>query len=130
MLRSKNGAQKAKITEKVHKPALAVNVINFELNRFNASIWVPWSPSDTKSYNALIKVFKFIRYVERNKMHFCLYSSISVKLLHREPGFSDVGKDCELQGKKSKTVRKHKNYLDTKYFFVFCTFCFFYPSDG
>ena len=42
------GAQRAKISEKVHKPPLGVNVINFELNGFNAFIWIPWSPSDTK----------------------------------------------------------------------------------
>ena len=53
-------AQRAKIAKKVHKPPLGVNVINFESNGFNASIWVPWSPSDQKNYNALIKVFKFI----------------------------------------------------------------------
>ena len=48
------------IAEKVHKPPIRVSVINFELNGFNASIWVSWSPSDPKSYNALIEVFKFI----------------------------------------------------------------------
>ena len=32
------GTQRAKFAEKVHKPPLAVNVINFELNEFNASI--------------------------------------------------------------------------------------------
>ena len=42
------GAQRAKIAEKVHKPPLGVNVINFDLNGFNASIWVSWSPSDFK----------------------------------------------------------------------------------
>ena len=42
------GAQWAKIAKKVHKPPLWVNVINFELNLHDASIWVPWSPSDTK----------------------------------------------------------------------------------
>ena len=52
--------QRAKILEKVHKPPLGVNVINFELNGFNAFTWVPWSPSDTKCYNALIEVFKII----------------------------------------------------------------------
>ena len=58
-------AQRAKFAEKVHKPPLWVNVINFELNGLDASIWVPWSPS--KSHDALI--FKFIR----NKLHFCTY---------------------------------------------------------
>ena len=29
-------------------PPLWVNVINFELNGLDASIWVPWSPSDPK----------------------------------------------------------------------------------
>ena len=41
-------AQRAKFAEKVHKPPLWVNVINFELNGLDASIWVPWSPSDPK----------------------------------------------------------------------------------
>ena len=42
------GAPRAKFAEKVHKPPLWVNVINFELNGLDASIWVPWSPSDPK----------------------------------------------------------------------------------
>ena len=33
--------QRAKFAEKVHKPPLCINVINFELNWFDASIWVP-----------------------------------------------------------------------------------------
>ena len=40
--------QRAKIVEKVHKAPIGVNVINLEFNGFNASIKVPWSPSDTK----------------------------------------------------------------------------------
>ena len=41
-----------------------VNVINFELNGLNASMWVSWSPSDPqKSYDTLIEVFKVIRYL-------------------------------------------------------------------
>ena len=43
-----DGTQRAKFSEKVHKPSLGVNAINFELTVFNASIWVPWSPSDPK----------------------------------------------------------------------------------
>ena len=39
----------AKFSEKVHKPSLWINVINFELNVFNVSILVPWSPLDPKS---------------------------------------------------------------------------------
>ena len=58
------GAQRAKFARKVHKPPLGVNVINFELNGFNVFLWVPWSLSESK-------VFKFTKYVERNKMHFC-----------------------------------------------------------
>ena len=42
------GAQRAQIAEKVHKPPLGVNVINFDLNGFNASIWVSWSPLGLK----------------------------------------------------------------------------------
>jgi hypothetical protein len=36
----------AKFAEKVHKPPFWFNVINFELNGIDASIRVPWSPSD------------------------------------------------------------------------------------
>ena len=57
-----DASQKAKIAEKVHKPTLTVNAINFELNGFNFSIWVSWSPSESKSYNSMIKVFKVRRF--------------------------------------------------------------------
>ena len=60
------GAPRAKFAEKVHKPPLWVIVIKLiELNGLDASIWVPWSPSDPKKLwcTALIEVFKFIRYV-------------------------------------------------------------------
>ena len=56
--------QRAKLAEKVHKPPLRVNVINFEVNGFNASIYgSPGVPQTPKSHDALIEVFKFIRYV-------------------------------------------------------------------
>ena len=45
---STSAAHRGKIAEKVHKPPLGVNVINFELNGFTESIWVSWSPSDQK----------------------------------------------------------------------------------
>ena len=41
-----HGSYRAKFAEKVHKPPLGIDVLNFELNGFNASIWVPWSPPD------------------------------------------------------------------------------------
>ena len=41
-------AQRAKFAKKVHNSPLRFYVINFELYGFNASIWVPWSPSDPK----------------------------------------------------------------------------------
>ena len=46
--RAQIAAQRAKFAKKVHKPPLGVIVINFELNWFNGSIWVPWNPSDPK----------------------------------------------------------------------------------
>ena len=58
----RRGAQRAKFAEKVHKPPLGVNVIDFELKGFNASIWIPRTP---KSHDALIEVFKFIRCVKK-----------------------------------------------------------------
>ena len=62
--------QRAKFSKNVHKPPHWVNVINFELDGLDASIWVPWkSQRPQKSHDALIKIFKFIR----NKLHFCTY---------------------------------------------------------
>ena len=60
-------AQRAKFARKVHKPPLGVNVINFELNGSNVFLWVPWSLSESK-------VFKFTKYVERNKMHLAFFT--------------------------------------------------------
>ena len=54
------------VSYKARRFSLWVNVINFELNGLDASIWVPWSPS---GHDALIEVFKFIR----NKPHLCTY---------------------------------------------------------
>ena len=55
-----DAAQRAKFTKKVHKPPLRINVINFELDGFNASMPVLQTP---KSCDAVIEVFKFIRYM-------------------------------------------------------------------
>ena len=58
--------QRVEIAEKFQKPAPGVNVINFELNGFNASIWVSWchTAQAPKSYNALVLKSG------KNKMHF------------------------------------------------------------
>ena len=53
------GGQRANFVKKVHKP-LRINVINFELDGFNASMPVLQTP---KSCDAVIEVFKFIRYM-------------------------------------------------------------------
>ena len=57
-------AQRAKFVEKVHKPPLRVNVINFELNGLKmhqyGSLGLPQTP---QKCDALIEVFQFIRYV-------------------------------------------------------------------
>ena len=53
-------AQRVKFAEKVQKPPLGFNFVKFELDGFNESIWVPWTP---KSCDAPIELFKFIRYV-------------------------------------------------------------------
>ena len=67
-----DGTQRAKFAQKVHKPPLGVNIINFELNGFKA---VPQTP---KSY--IDRNIQIHRYVERNKMHFSTYSSISAEI--------------------------------------------------
>ena len=43
-----HATQRVKIAEKVHKPPLGINFINFEPNGFNASIWVSWCHTGTK----------------------------------------------------------------------------------
>ena len=43
-----HGTQRAKFSKNVHKPPHWVNVINFELDGLDASIWVPWKHSDPK----------------------------------------------------------------------------------
>ena len=57
------GAQRAKFAKKVHKPPLRVNVniLNqMDLMHQYGSLGVPQTP---KSCDAVIEVFKFIRYV-------------------------------------------------------------------
>ena len=50
--------ERAKLAKKVHKPPLLVNVMEFELNGFNASIWVPWTSSDPKKLSCLDRNFQ------------------------------------------------------------------------
>ena len=81
-------AHRAKFVKKVHKPPLGVNVIKFELNGFNVSISVFWSPTDPpKGYDALIKVFKVIGYV---LIIFCTYSNISGNISFQYIDFPDI----------------------------------------
>jgi hypothetical protein len=51
------GTQRAKFSQKVHKPPLGVIVINFELMHSYGSPGVPQTPT---IYHALIEIFKFI----------------------------------------------------------------------
>ena len=60
----------ASIAQNVKKPPLTVNVIDFDFFGFNVSIWVPWSTLGPKPYGTLVELFRFTRYVERNKVHF------------------------------------------------------------
>ena len=65
------GALRAKIDQKVKKPPLRVNDINFD---FFFVFMYPYGslgiPSVPKSRDALVESFRFTRYVERNKVHF------------------------------------------------------------
>ena len=47
-----SNTQRAKFPKKFHKPPLGVNIINFELNWFNASIRVPWNVSESATLNS------------------------------------------------------------------------------
>jgi hypothetical protein len=59
-----------RIAQDVKKPPLTVNVTNFESFDFNVSIWVLGVPLVPKSHDTLVELFRFTRYVERNKVHF------------------------------------------------------------
>ena len=61
----------------VKKPPLTVNVIDFEIFGFYVSIWVPWSPLRVplvpKSHDSLVELFRFTRFVKRNKVCFAQF---------------------------------------------------------
>ena len=61
----RGGAPWARAANFVKKPRLIVNVTYLELNIFNASMWLEVHQTP-KSHNALIDVFKFIRYIQIN----------------------------------------------------------------
>jgi hypothetical protein len=50
------------------KPSLTVNVIDFEFFGFNVTLWVPWSSLGVPLVSK--EIFRFTRYLERNKVHF------------------------------------------------------------
>ena len=66
----------------------------------------PGVPQTPKSYNALIEVFKFMWYVERNKMHFACILPFQWNHYIEWPVISDVGLNCESQGEKGRRCRK------------------------
>ena len=77
----------------------------------------------------VIKLFKLIRYVDRNKIHLYSDFSISVKSLHRVV-FLISAKIVSSRVKRAKHVENIKKYLGTKNFlFSFTSICFFYPGD-
>ena len=65
------GALWARIAQNVKKPPLNVNAIDFDfffvLMYPYGSLGVPLVP---KSHDVLVELFRFTRYVERNKVHF------------------------------------------------------------
>ena len=69
---TRRGSQRAEFLKKVHKPPLRASVINFELNGFNASIWVPWSPSDPKKLWCTDRSIQ-IHKICVKKLHVCTY---------------------------------------------------------
>ena len=75
--------QRAKIAEKVHKPPLVVNVINFELNGFNASIWVTWSPLESKNLqfnDRSIQIHKISVITSQNSLVFLRFVNLFVEV--------------------------------------------------
>ena len=101
----------ARIVQNVKKPPLRVNVINFEVFDFNVSIWVSWSPLGPKSHDTLVELFRFTRYLERNKVHFAPF----LRFLMSGP----------LVDKQQKTGEYVENIivsLDTQLNFMFSTY--------
>jgi hypothetical protein len=60
----------ARIAQNVKKPPLTVNVIDFEFFGFNVSYWYLGVPLVPKSHDTLVELFRFTRYLERNKLNF------------------------------------------------------------
>ena len=75
-----HGTHSASFDEKIHKPPLRVNVINFELNGFNASIWVPWSPSDPKKLWCADRSIQIHKICVKKKLHVSTYSTVRFTL--------------------------------------------------
>ena len=77
--RCASASQRAKFAKKVQKPPLRFNVINFELNRFNASIWVPCSPSNPEKLWCTDKSIQ-IHKMCKNKLLVFTYSTVRFTL--------------------------------------------------
>ena len=60
----------ARIAHDVKKPPLTVNVIDFDFFGLMHSYEVLGVPLVPKSHDTLEELFRFKRYVERNKVHF------------------------------------------------------------
>ena len=94
-------SQRAKFIEKVHKPPLWVNVVDFELNGFNASLGVSLTP---KSHDALITIYSSLVFL------------MSAKIVSSRV-------------KRANDVENIKHYLVSKYLLFFIMICSFYPGN-
>ena len=85
-----DGTLWARIAQNIKKPSLTVNVINFDflvLMYPYVSLGVPLVP---KSHDTLVELFRFTRYVERNKVHFAPFLRFHWNHYIAFPDFSDV----------------------------------------
>ena len=84
----------------VHKPPLGDNVITFELNWFNACIWVPWSPSDPKKSwctDRSNQIHKICVKKQVTLLHLLAILAVQWNHYIDLPDFFDVGWNCEYQ---------------------------------
>ena len=95
-----------------------MNVIDFKFFAFNVSIWVPWSPFGPKKLWYMVELFRFTRYVERNKVHFAPF--LRFHWNHHNysvsPTFLTSGRLVDKQQKKGEDI---KISLDTQLNFMF-----------
>ena len=96
----------ARIAKNVKKPQGMLSILNFLVLMYPyGSVGVLLVP---KSHNTFVELFRFTRYVERNKVHFAQFLRFHWNHYIVFPDFSDVWPFRGLTAKKGGKCSKHK----------------------